>query len=69
MRYFKIPLCRNFAEILFEKSEIILDRMTRVNDVLGQKLGYDTNQNFAPIDQNSEAIRNPNKPLLEYDVR
>jgi len=29
------------AEILFEKSAIIPDRMTRVRDALGQKLWYD----------------------------
>jgi len=29
------------AEISFEKSEIIQGQMTRVSDVLGQKLGYD----------------------------
>jgi len=29
------------AEISFEKSAIIPDRMTRVSDALGQKLGYD----------------------------
>jgi len=29
------------AEISFEKSTIILDRMTRVSDALGQKLRYD----------------------------
>jgi len=29
------------TEILFEKSAIIPDRMTRVSDALGQKLGYD----------------------------
>jgi len=29
------------AEISFEKSKIIQGQMTRVSDILGQKLGYD----------------------------
>jgi len=37
MRYFKIPLCRNFVRKAGDYSE----RMTRVSGVLGQKLGYD----------------------------
>ena len=37
MRYFKIPLCRNFVRKVGDYS----DRMTRVSGVLGQKLGYD----------------------------
>jgi len=38
MRYFKIPLCRNFVWKVRDFS----GRMTRVSVVLGQKLGYDT---------------------------
>jgi len=37
MRYFKIPLCRNFVRKVGDYS----DRMTRVSGSLGQKLGYD----------------------------
>lgn len=37
IRYFKIPLCRIFLEML--KSD--QGQVTRVNGALGQKLGYD----------------------------
>ena len=40
MRYFKIPLCRNFAR----KAGDYSDRKTRVGGVLGQKLRYDNVQ-------------------------
>ena len=46
MRYFKIPLCRNFLlkirDQLRPNGVRMQSQTTRVSDVLGQKLGYDT---------------------------
>jgi len=45
------------AEISFENSEIIQDHRTRVSDVLGQKLGYDTNVYQTLNSRDSEEIQ------------